>query len=145
MSKRPSFNNIDGYIASVPSKVAPILQEIRERVKAAVPGAEETISYQIPALRANGVFFYFAAFKKHVGVFPPLAKGSDALEKALLPYRGEKGNLRFPLNKPMPYALIVRVARALAREHAQRATAKERSKGATPRTRQPDPPPAINS
>lgn len=107
--------SIDQYIAAAPVEVQPILTRIRRDVKAAIPGATECISYRIPAMKAPKVFFYFAAFKKHIGIFPPV-KGSATLQKRLEKYRGPKGNLQFPLDQPMPYALIVQVARTLARD-----------------------------
>jgi uncharacterized protein YdhG (YjbR/CyaY superfamily) len=110
---------IDDYLATVPPEVRAILEEIRNVVKAAVPNAEETISYRMPAFKHGRTFIYFAAFKKHVGIYPPV-KGDEDLEKALLPYRGEKGNLKFPLDQPMPYDLIRRVAEALSTPHATR-------------------------
>lgn len=72
------------------------------------------MSYQIPAFRFDKPFIYFAAFKRHVGIYPPV-EAEGPLSRELLPYRGEKGNLKFPLRKPMPYPLIKRVASALAR------------------------------
>lgn len=107
--------DIDAYLASVPEAVRPALEEIRRRVAAAVPDAVETISYQLPAFRRGKVFFYFAAFQKHIGVYPPLRRDA-ALIAELAPYRGEKGNLSFPLSAPIPFELIERVAVALAAE-----------------------------
>jgi uncharacterized protein YdhG (YjbR/CyaY superfamily) len=108
--------SIDAYIAAAPLQVQPILTRIRQVAREAVPDAAECISYQMPALRRKKVCFYFAAFKKHIGVFPPV-KGSATLQKRLARYRGPKGNLQFPLDEPIPYALIGQVARALAREY----------------------------
>src|SRR5688572_26265780 len=89
-------------------------------------GAEERISYLMPAFFQGGAIIYFAPFRHHVGMFPPV-KGDAALEKALAKYRGEKGNLRFPLDEPMPYPLIRRVVRArLKALHAKQATAQRR-------------------
>ncbi len=118
MSERPRFTTVDEYLAGVPSDVRPILEEIRALVKRTVPDAQETISYQMPAFRRKRVFFFYAAFKKHIGIYPPL-HGDEALEQELLPYRGEKGNLKFPLDRPMPYDLIARVAAALAQQAAE--------------------------
>ena len=115
MSDRPKFSSIDEYIASASVGVRPILEDIRQVVRDRVPAATETIGYQMPAFRLGKVFFYFAAFKQHIGVYPPV-KGDKDLQAALLPYRGEKGNLKFPLDQPIPYDLIGRVAAALARE-----------------------------
>jgi uncharacterized protein YdhG (YjbR/CyaY superfamily) len=117
MSQRPKFASIDDYLATVSPDVRCILQEIREIVKRTVPAAEETISYQMPAFKLSRTFIYFAAFKKHVGIYPPV-KGDKELTKALLPYRGEKGNLKFPLDRPIPYDLIGRVVEALSRQYA---------------------------
>lgn len=118
MTEQPKFTSIDHYIASVSPDVQSILQEIRRIVKSEVPMAVETISYQLPAFKLDRVFIYFAAFKKHIGVYPPV-KGDEKLQKALLPYRGEKGNLQFPLEQPVPYELIRRVAAALSREYSK--------------------------
>lgn len=107
---------IDDYIAAAAPVAQPILRRIRAAVREAVPGATECISYRMPALRARKVFFYFAAFTKHIGVYPPV-KGSATLQKRLAKYRGPKGNLQFPLDQPMPYALIAQVAKTLARDY----------------------------
>ena len=112
---------IDAYVASLPPDSRFIIEEIRRIVKARVPAAVETISYKLPAFKLDRVFIYFAAFKTHIGIYPPV-KGDSKLQKALLPYRGEKGNLRFPMNEPIPYDLIGEVAVALSRERARTAT-----------------------
>ena len=93
--------NIDEYIASSSPEVQAILERIRLTVRNAAPGAQETISYRIPAFRLNGVLVYFAAFRNHIGFFPPV-KGVARLQKAIAAYAGEKGNLRFPLDQPIP-------------------------------------------
>ena len=99
---------IDEYIGSFPPDVREILQKIRLTVRRVVPDAEETISYRMPAFKRNGILIYFAAFKNHIGLYPPV-KGDAALLKAVAPYAGEKGNLRFPLDEPIPYELIERI------------------------------------
>jgi uncharacterized protein YdhG (YjbR/CyaY superfamily) len=113
-----NFANIDEYIAVSALEVRAILSKIREDTKQAVPTAQECISYNMPALKQKRVFFYFAAFKKHIGVYPPV-KLDVALIEALQPYRNEKGNLSFPLNKPIPFTLIVKVALVLSKEYNQ--------------------------
>lgn len=99
---------IDDYIQACPRDVRPILQRIRRIVRTAAPEANEVISYRMPAFKLNGIVIYFAAFKSHIGIFPPI-KGDPKLMKAVAPYAGPKGNLRFPLNEPIPYGLIKRV------------------------------------
>ena len=116
MSEQAKYTSIDSYIESVPREKREILEEIRRIVKAKVPAAVETISYQMPAFKLDSrVFIYFAAFKNHIGIYPP-AVGDERLQKVLAPYRGEKGNLKFPLNQPIPFNLIGRVAVVLSRE-----------------------------
>ena len=106
--------SVDAYISGCPPEVRPVLRQIRRIVKRTVPAATETISYRMPAYRLERTFLYFAAFKNHIGIYPPV-KGDRALAKALAPYRGPKGNLKFPLDRPMPYELIARVVAALSR------------------------------
>jgi uncharacterized protein YdhG (YjbR/CyaY superfamily) len=113
MPKRSNFASIDDYIEAVSVDAKPILEELRKLIQTTVPDATETISYQMPAFKLGRTFIYFAAFKKHIGIYPPV-KADKALEKELLIYRNEKGNLKFPLDQPMPYELISRVAVALS-------------------------------
>ena len=106
------------YFASAPPLARHSLQAIQRKVEALLPNAAQCISYKMPAFRQERVFF-FAAFKKHIGVYPPVTKDA-ALIQELAPYRGEKGNLAFPLSEPLPIELIGRVALALAREYASK-------------------------
>lgn len=119
-----SIASIDHYIAAQPPEVQPILQKIRAIVREEAPDAQETISYRIPAFMQCGALFYFAAFKKHIGIYPPVS-GDAALLKALAPFRGEKGNLSFPLADAMPYELIRRVARQRVNENAAHAASRK--------------------
>ena len=94
------------------------LLAIRAEAERRVPQAERCIAYQMPALRKGRVFFYFAAFKKHIGIYPPL-KEPAALVKEVAPYAGPKGNLSFPLGEPLPLELIGRIAEALAAQYGK--------------------------
>lgn len=128
--------SIDEYIAASPSGVRAILEEIRRTIHAAAPGAEELISYRMPAFRLNGILVYFAAFKKHIGLYPPVS-GDARLEKALAPFAGPKGNLKFPLDRPIPYALIKRIVILRVKQNLDRVPArKPKGRGAerTPKT-----------
>lgn len=124
MAPRPAPKNVDDYIARFPPDVRPVLRKVRQTVRAVAPVAEERISYGIPAYRLDGDLVYFAAFKKHIGMYPPV-RGDEKLIKQLERYRGEKGNLKFPLDEPMPYGLIRKVV--LARMREQRGRARKRS------------------
>ena len=89
-----------------------ILKKIRATIRKAAPDAEETISYRMPAFKQKKkVLIYFAAFKNHIGIYPPV-KGDAKLMKAVAPYAGPKGNLKFPLDEPVPYELIERIVRS---------------------------------
>ena len=109
--------SIDEYIAGFPPKVRVILKRIRATVRRAAPGAEERISYRMPSFSLNGVLIYFAAFQSHIGIYPPVPV---ELRKEASPYAGDKGNLRFPLDKPIPYSLISRIVKARVKEHERK-------------------------
>ena len=117
--------SVDAYIAAFPPDVQAILRKVRATVMAAAPDAHEIISYRMPALRQHGVLVYSAAFKNHIGFYPPI-KGDARLEQASARYAGEKGNLRFPLDEPIPYALIARLTQLRARQDTAAAKAKRR-------------------
>lgn len=115
-STRSTPETIDDYIARRPSDVRAILKRIRRTIHNSVPDVEEGISYRIPVFKLHGVLVYIAAFTHHIGVYPPV-RGNAALERALARYAGEKGNLRFPLDRPIPYALIARIVRFKAKQN----------------------------
>jgi len=127
MPARSSPGTIDEYIVAFPPDVQSILEKIRLTIRKAAPQAEEKISYKMPAFALDGDLIYFAAFKKHIGVFPPV-RGDEKLNKELSRYRGEKGNLRFPLDEPIPYRLITRVVRCRVKEQAAKVRAKGKKK-----------------
>lgn len=123
--KASGAEDVDAYIAAAPAGVRPILQKIRALVRRLAPKAEEVISYRMPAFRLDGMLIFYAPFKAHIGIFPPV-KGDAALEADLKPYRGPKGNLRFPLDEKMPYALLGRVVKARIADQRARAAARAR-------------------
>jgi uncharacterized protein YdhG (YjbR/CyaY superfamily) len=115
--------NIDGYIAQFPSEVQQVLRNVRATIRAAAPNAQEVISYKMPAFRQHGMLVYFAAWKNHLGLYPPIS-GDAAIEKAVAKYAGPKGNLQFPLDEPMPYDLIKRIVKLRVRQDNEKAAAK---------------------
>ncbi len=117
MTEGIKFTSHEQYIAAAPADKQAVLLKVQALVEEALPAAERCISYNIPAYRAGKVFFYFAVFKNHLGVYPPL-RGDAALIGELARFRNEKGNLSFKFKEPIPYDLIRRVAVALAKEHA---------------------------
>ena len=112
-TKRHTPVDVDDYIRRFSPEIQAVLQQVRKVVRAAAPEATEVISYQMPALKQNGILVYFAAFKSHIGFYPPIT-GDARLEKAASRYAGEKGNLRFPLDEPIPYGLIERLTKLRA-------------------------------
>lgn len=118
------------YLAAASPEARTVLKKIRGLVKRVVPEATEMVSYRIPAFHLGRVFFYYAAFKKHIGIFPPV-RSDKKLVKELEPYRGPKGNLQFQLDEAMPYELIGRVAAALAKEYGKAETAAKGSRKTT--------------
>lgn len=118
---------IDEYIAAFPPEVQTILQRIRATVGKAAPRAEEKISYRIPSFTLDGQLVYFAAFKKHIGFYPPV-RGDARLKKDVAPYAGEKGNLQFPLDQPIPYPLIARIVKARVQQNLAAAAARHKKK-----------------
>jgi len=129
-TRPPKPKNIDEYIASFAAgsgaagsgspEVQAILETIRSTIRQAAPDAKETISYNMPAFTQEGILVYFAAFKKHIGLYPPV-RGDKRLEKAISPYAGEKGNLQFPLGQPIPYGLIERIVRLRVKQNMTKA------------------------
>jgi uncharacterized protein YdhG (YjbR/CyaY superfamily) len=120
---------IDAYIAGFPVEAQAVLQKLRSLIRAAVPKAEERISYAIPAFNLDGRYIvYFSAAKEHVGLYPsPLGKtGFDA---ELKPYASGKATLRFSYDKPLPSALITKVVKFMAQAAAEGAVKKKAAKG----------------
>lgn len=116
MTARPRFETIEAYVAAADPEVRASLRQMRDLVLAAVPDAVPCISYQLPAFRRGRVFCYFAAFQRHLGVYPPVH--DPVLVRELEPYRGPKGNLKFPWREPLPWPLLRRVVLALAKQYA---------------------------
>ena len=100
MASRKS-SEVAAYIAGFPRPVQSRLRKVRATIRANAPKAEEIISYRIPAYRQHGMLVYFAGFKNHVGLYPPV-RGNAALGKAVAKYAGPKGNLKFPYDQPLP-------------------------------------------
>ena len=127
MSKFLERNAIDEYISRFPAEVQAILEDVRTTIRRAAPLAQEVISYQMPAFRQDGILVYFAAWKNHIGFYPPIS-GDEALEKAVAQYAGPKGNLQFPLDKPIPFHLITRIVKLRVKQNNEKAEAKKKKK-----------------
>lgn len=118
--------SIDAYIAGFPDDVQKILKKIRALIRKAAPDAEEAIKYQIPTFILGGKnLVHFAAYKEHIG-FYPTPTATEAFRKELAPYESGKGTVRFPLNKPIPYALITEIVKFRLKESAAKKAAKKK-------------------
>lgn len=112
---------VDDYIAGFPPAVQVCLRTMRTTIKRAAPGAKETISYGIPALKLNGPLIYFAGFKAHVSIYPMTTTIRRQFRKELSQYLSGKGTAKFPLDEPIPYPLIERVVKFRVQEPSVKA------------------------
>jgi uncharacterized protein YdhG (YjbR/CyaY superfamily) len=117
--------SIDEYIELSNPDVQLILQKIRAVIRKAAPAARERICYRMPTFALEGNLVHFAAFKEHIGLYPPV-RGDAALMNEIAQYAGPHGNLRFPLDKRIPYGLVARVVKARVKENLQRAEERKR-------------------
>ena len=128
-TKRPSpygpvkFNNIDEYHAAQATDVQPLLQQLREAILQAAPDVVENISYNMPAFKLRTNLVYYAAFKRHIGLYPT-GSPIKAFEKELAGFATSKGAVQFPLDKPLPVALIKKIVKFRAEEDTAKAKAK---------------------
>ncbi len=118
---KTDYRSVDEYIATFPDAVQKVLHRVRSTIRRALPGADEVISYQIPAYRLHGgAVLYFAGWKKHWSLYPVDAKLLGSLKVDPDGYDIDKGTLRFPLEAPVPRSLITQIAKARAKECAER-------------------------
>jgi uncharacterized protein YdhG (YjbR/CyaY superfamily) len=108
---RKKYSSYQDYLKDSPKKVSEILKKIHTEVKDRIPTAEVTISYNIPSFKDPKPFIYFAGFKNHIGIYPPVQ--NKTLQKKLKSFMNDKGNLSFPLDQEIPIKLIGDIAIAL--------------------------------
>ena len=112
--------SVKEYLESVPKEMQTGFNKLRKTIKAAAPGAEEVISYNMPALRQNGILVYYAAFKDHCSLFPGSAKIRSQFSTELKTYDTGKGTLHFTPDKPLPTDLVKRIVKARVAENLAR-------------------------
>lgn len=117
-------NTIDEYILQFSPHVQAILNKLKNVIKEAAPDAEEKISWKMPTFVLSGNLVHFAAFKNHIGFYPG-PSGIEAFKSELSNYKGAKGSVQFPLDKPLPYELIGKIVIFRVAEN----TAKRSEKG----------------
>jgi uncharacterized protein YdhG (YjbR/CyaY superfamily) len=109
-SDEPIPDSIDTYISQFPTEVQTLLTQMRQTIQKAAPNATEAISYQIPTFKLNGNLVHFAGFKRHIGFYPGAA-GIAAFQEELTGYKSAKGSVQFPLDKPLPLALVKKIVK----------------------------------
>ena len=113
---KTTIKDIDDYIADFPNDVQEIMKKIRATIRKAAPDATETISYKMPTFNLNGHYLvYFAAYKKHIGMYPVPA-GDEEFRQEIAAYQTGKGTLQFPLEQPIPYKLITKIVKFRIKE-----------------------------
>ena len=118
-------NDVDTYIASFPEVIQNLLEQIRTRIRQTAPEAKETISYGMPTYVLNGNLVHFAAFKNHIGFYPS-PSGIEQFKEELSAYKGAKGSVQFPLDKPMPLDLITKIVKFRVKENMEKDSKKRR-------------------
>lgn len=126
---KTDFKTIDQYIQTRNAEEQKVLSKIRDTIREAVPGAEEVISYQIPAFKYHGFVFYFSAFTKHYSLScPPPWTIFEEYKKELEPYEMSKSTIQFPKDKPFPFALLTKMAKFRAEANLRLEEAKPKKK-----------------
>lgn len=122
-----TYRSIDEYILQFPPEIQEILKTLRKVIKEAAPEAEEKISWQMPTFVLYGNLVHFAAHKNHIG-FYPAPSGIEAFKHELSEYKGAKGSVQFPINRPLPYELISRIVKFRVEENTKKAEEKLKKK-----------------
>ena len=124
MKGKAPAKNVDEYLAGTPEPARSTLKHIRVVIRSVVPKeTTEVISYRIPMFKYKGMLVGYAAFKNHCSFFPgarPIAKYKDELKA----YETSKGTIRFPVDKPLPAALVKKLVKARIDENEKRLTEK---------------------
>ncbi len=117
------FKTVDEYIATFPEKIQQLLEQIRSTIREAAPDATEKISYGMPTFAQEGNLLHFGAWKNHIGIYPA-SSGIEAFRDRLAEYDVEKGNIKFPLNQPLPLDLIADITKFCVERNLQKAREK---------------------
>lgn len=118
--------SVDEYIKNFPSKTQSLLKQLRKTIKAAAPKADEMISYGIAGYKYHGMLIYFAGFTNHVSVYPA-PRTAPEFKKELAAYKGGKGTVQFPLDKPLPLELVKRIVKYRVQQNEEKALSKKKT------------------
>jgi uncharacterized protein YdhG (YjbR/CyaY superfamily) len=128
MQQKGKFSTVDEYISLYPPEIRKGLNLLRKTIKQAAPTAEETISYNMPAYKLNGMLVFFAAMKNHFG-FYPTASPMKTFQEKLKIYETSKGAIRFPMDKPIPLKLVSDIVKWKVRENLSKELSKKSKMG----------------
>jgi len=117
--------SVDEYIESFPAHIRKKLREIRRIIRREAPGAEERISYRIPAFYQNGCLVWYAGYSKHIG-FYPTSSGIRAFRKKLSKYKCSRGTVQFPLDQPLPDKLIRQIVKFRMKANSKKKSSESR-------------------
>ena len=117
--------SVDEYITGFPPDVRVYLEDIRQTIKEAAPGSQETINYAMPCYNQNGNLVFFAAYRNHIG-FYPMPSAIQEFKEELFAYKMSKGTVQFPLGQPLPKDLITRMVKFRLDENLRRKAAGSR-------------------
>ena len=112
------FKTVEQYFSTLSGRGKELMEQMRETIRKAAPGAEEVISYNIPAFRLNGMLVWYAAYAHHIGLYPR-GSGIEAFKKELAGYKSAKGSVQFPIDQPLPVGLITKIVRYRVKENAK--------------------------
>lgn len=125
--KPTEIKDVDSYIALFPKETQLLLETMRTVIRKAAPKAEEVISYKMPAYKLGTMLVFFAGYKNHIGFYPS-GSGIEAFKKELSVYKGAKGSVQFPLNKPLPIGLITKIVKLRVKENQEKLKLKAEKK-----------------
>lgn len=118
-SSKTKFKTVDEYLSSFPKEVSDRLKAIRKTIRQSAPKAEELISYNMPAYKLNGFLVSFAAWKKHIGLYP-IPAGDETFKKQIANYRDAKSTAQFPYDEALPLKLIARLVKFRVKENLEK-------------------------
>lgn len=125
MPARTKYTSVDDYIADQSNDAREKLETLRNAILEAAPGAEEVISYNMPAMRLDGLLVWYAAFKSHIGFYPRVS-AMVAFQKELSKFKNAKGSVQFPMDQPLPIALVKKMVKFRVKENKEEAAAKKK-------------------
>jgi uncharacterized protein YdhG (YjbR/CyaY superfamily) len=114
---KTKYKTVEEYFSSLPRHNKAMMKELRETIRNAAPGAEEVISYNMPAFKQQGMLVWYAAYKEHIGFYPG-ASGIAAFQKEIAGYKWAKGSVQFPIDEPLPLKLVTKMVKYRVKQNA---------------------------